>query len=66
MSETGEVAERLKAAVSKTVIPFGYLGFESLPLRQISSGLVALRIHDWIGVENSTSRHFHSYCLLFL
>ncbi len=33
MSETGEVAERLKAAVSKTVIPFGYLGFESLPLR---------------------------------
>jgi hypothetical protein len=29
----GEVAEWSKAAVSKTVIPFGYLGFESLPLR---------------------------------
>ena len=32
----GEVAEWSKAAVSKTVIPFGYLGFESLPLRHIS------------------------------
>jgi hypothetical protein len=31
--EIGEVAEWSKAAVSKTVIPFGYLGFESLPLR---------------------------------
>ena len=36
--EIGEVAEWSKAAVSKTVIPFGYLGFESLPLRHEPCG----------------------------
>ena len=29
------MAEWLKASVSKTDVPFGYLGFESLPLRHI-------------------------------
>ena len=33
-TQTGEVAEWLKASVSKTDVLFEYPGFESLPLRQ--------------------------------
>lgn len=35
MLQCGEVAERFKAAVLKTVVGKTYRGFESLPLRHI-------------------------------
>ena len=45
----GEVPERSNGAVSKTVVPYGHPGFESLSLRQLydtNARLVNLGIHE--------------------